>query len=77
MFGIDWVGLSVPFAYIVVLAGSLVTFSSIYRKRIAGTDYLIYFYTTRVLTVHSKISKSCAMVPSTSSAQRLLITASS
>jgi translocation protein SEC66 len=33
---IDWVGLSVPFAYIVVLAGSLMTFSSIYRQRKAG-----------------------------------------
>ncbi|OBT71673.1 hypothetical protein VF21_10583 [Pseudogymnoascus sp. 05NY08] len=33
IFDIDWVGLSVPFAYIIVLAGSLMTFSSIYRKR--------------------------------------------
>jgi len=33
MFDIDWIGLSVPFAYIIVLAGSLMTFSSIYRKR--------------------------------------------
>jgi hypothetical protein len=36
MLDIDWVGLSVPFAYIAVLAGSLMTFSSIYRKRKAG-----------------------------------------
>jgi len=33
MFDIDWVGLSVPFAYIAVLVGSLITFSSVYRKR--------------------------------------------
>ncbi|KAI9745232.1 MAG: translocation protein S66 [Claussenomyces sp. TS43310] len=36
MFDIDWVSLSVPFAYIFVLAGSLITFSSIYRKRKAA-----------------------------------------
>jgi translocation protein SEC66 len=36
MFDIDWVGLSVPFAYIAVLVGSLITFSSVYRKRKAG-----------------------------------------
>jgi len=32
----DWVGLSVPFAYIIVLTGSLMTFSSIYRQRKAA-----------------------------------------
>jgi len=36
MFDIDWVGLSVPFAYLFVLFGSLATFSSIYRKRKAA-----------------------------------------
>jgi len=36
MFDIDWVGLSVPFAYIAVLVGSLITFSSVYRKRKAA-----------------------------------------
>jgi len=36
MFDIDWLGLSVPFAYVIVLAGSLMTFSSIYRKRKAA-----------------------------------------
>jgi translocation protein SEC66 len=36
MFDIDWVGLSGPLAYIVVLVGSLATFSSVYRKRKAG-----------------------------------------
>ncbi|KEZ44411.1 Translocation protein sec66 [Scedosporium apiospermum] len=30
---IDWVGLVLPFAYLIVLSGSLMTFSSIYRKR--------------------------------------------
>jgi len=36
MFDVDWIGLSVPLAYIVVLTGSLMTFSSIYRKRKAN-----------------------------------------
>lgn len=34
---IDWKGLALPFAYIFVLGGALMTFSSIYRKRRAGT----------------------------------------
>lgn len=42
IFDIDWVGLSVPFAYIIVLAGSLMTFSSIYRKRKAGKDLCLF-----------------------------------
>jgi len=33
---LDWLGLVIPFAYIAVLVGSLVTFSSVYRKRKAG-----------------------------------------
>jgi translocation protein SEC66 len=36
MFNIDWIGLSGPLAYIIVLTGSLITFSSIYRQRKAG-----------------------------------------
>ncbi|POS84317.1 hypothetical protein EPUL_001793, partial [Erysiphe pulchra] len=36
MFSLDWKGLSVPFAYIAVLVGSLMTFSSLYRKRKAA-----------------------------------------
>lgn len=44
IFDIDWVGLSVPFAYIVVLAGSLMTFSSIYRKRKAGKTICLSVY---------------------------------
>ncbi|KAH7364577.1 Pre protein translocase subunit Sec66-domain-containing protein [Rhexocercosporidium sp. MPI-PUGE-AT-0058] len=38
MFDIDWVGLAVPFAYLAVLAGSLTTFSSVYRKRKAAAS---------------------------------------
>ena len=34
---VDWVGLAVPFAYLGILVGSLATFSSLYRKRKAGT----------------------------------------
>lgn len=33
MFGIDWMGLVLPFSYILVLGGTFVTFSSVYRKR--------------------------------------------
>jgi translocation protein SEC66 len=36
MFEIDWQGLLLPSAYVVVLVGSLMTFSTIYRKRKAG-----------------------------------------
>lgn len=34
---IDWYGMVLPFCYMVVLSGALMTFSSIYRKRRAGT----------------------------------------
>jgi len=33
---IDWKGLALPFAYLVVLSGALMTFSTIYRKRKAA-----------------------------------------
>lgn len=36
MFDIDWWGLVLPFSYVSVLGGSLMTFSTIYRKRKAG-----------------------------------------
>jgi len=38
MFDIDWWSLAVPFAYITVLLGSLITFSSLYRKRKAAAS---------------------------------------
>ncbi len=37
MFDIDWKGLILPFSYILVLGGTFVTFSTIYRKRKAST----------------------------------------
>ena len=37
MFGVDWLGLAVPLAYLGILLGSLATFSSLYRKRKART----------------------------------------
>lgn len=40
MFDIDWVGLALPFAYLMVLGGALMTFSTIYRKRKAGMSNL-------------------------------------
>ncbi|KAG9238539.1 Sec62/63 complex, subunit Sec66 [Amylocarpus encephaloides] len=36
MFSVNWWGLILPFAYLVVLVGSFITFSSMYRKRIAA-----------------------------------------
>ena len=33
---VDWVGLTVPLAYLSILVGSLATFSSLYRKRKVG-----------------------------------------
>ncbi|TQV95697.1 translocation protein (Sec66) [Cordyceps javanica] len=36
MFSIDWKGLALPFAYLMVLSGALMTFSTIYRKRKAA-----------------------------------------
>lgn len=33
---VDWIGLSIPFAYLSILVGSLATFSSLYRKRKAA-----------------------------------------
>lgn len=38
MFDVDWKGLALPFAYLLVLSGALMTFSTIYRKRRAGMD---------------------------------------
>jgi len=35
---VDWVGLTVPIAYLSLLIGSLATCSSLYRKRKAGTS---------------------------------------
>lgn len=37
MFTVDWMGLAMPFAYLLVLSGALMTFSRIYRKRKAST----------------------------------------
>jgi len=38
MFDIDWWSLVLPFAYITILLGSLITFSSLYRKRKAAAS---------------------------------------
>jgi hypothetical protein len=38
-FDVDWKGLAVPFAYIFVLGAMLYTFSTIYRKRMAGACF--------------------------------------
>jgi hypothetical protein len=36
MLDIDWRGLLLPLAYLVVLVGTFMTFSTVYRKRKAG-----------------------------------------
>lgn len=36
MFDIDWRGLLLPLAYLAVLGGALMTFSTVYRKRKAS-----------------------------------------
>jgi len=38
MFSIDWWSLTLPLAYVTVLLGSLITFSSLYRKRKAAAS---------------------------------------
>jgi len=38
MFDINWKGLALPFAYVLVLGGALMTFSTIYRKRKAAQN---------------------------------------
>ena len=40
MFSIDWRGLILPISYMLVLGGTFVTFSSVYRKRKAGKSSL-------------------------------------
>lgn len=42
MFDIDWRGLLLPLAYLVVLVGTFMTFSTIYRKRKAGMYFVLY-----------------------------------
>lgn len=37
---VDWISLAVPVAYLAILVGSLATFSSLYRKRKAGSSCL-------------------------------------
>lgn len=53
-FSIDWKGLALPFAYLIVLSGALMTFSTIYRKRRAGMRTLLL---PPVSFVISKISR--------------------
>ncbi|KJZ76615.1 hypothetical protein HIM_03951 [Hirsutella minnesotensis 3608] len=36
MFGVNWKGMALPMAYLLVLSGALMTFSTIYRKRKAA-----------------------------------------
>jgi hypothetical protein len=40
MFEIDWRGLLLPLAYLVVLGGTFMTFSTVYRKRKARMSAL-------------------------------------
>ncbi len=40
---VTWTSLTIPFAYIGVLVGSLITFSYLYRKRKAGAFWILAF----------------------------------
>lgn len=40
MFDINWQGLLLPLAYLVVLVGTFLTFSRVYRRRKARVYYL-------------------------------------
>ena len=73
MFDIDWVGLSVPFAYIAVLVGSLITFSSVYRKRKAGKESIVGI-SVFAANLYSQICDSRALVPTTSTTEYLPFT---
>lgn len=39
MFSIDWWSLVLPLSYVAVLGGALMSFSTIYRKRKAGSSH--------------------------------------
>jgi hypothetical protein len=71
MFDIDWVGLSVPFAYITVLVGSLITFSSVYRKRKAGQEFNVGDNCTSADNMYSQVRNTCAVVPTAYATQHL------
>lgn len=49
MLDIDWKGLILPFAYVLVLGGTFATFSAVYRKRKIGMlDLLTDCYEVRM-----------------------------
>lgn len=60
MFGVDWWGLVLPFAYIAVLLGSLVTFSSMSRKRRAGECFT---RSEKIFFANFPIAKSANLAP--------------
>lgn len=73
---IDWKGLALPFAYLAVLGGALMTFSTIYRKRKAGMFYRTYqTYCSQELTNNSAKRKPGALVRPAPAARRLPIPA--
>jgi len=59
MFSIDWWSLGLPLAYITVLLGSLITFSSLYRKRKAS-KYLVICTQSSVLISYLDASATLA-----------------
>lgn len=65
MVSVNWVGLVLPFAYLIVLVGSLVTFSSMWRKRIAGKCCFPIQIKGHKFISCSEICQSCALVPTT------------
>lgn len=63
MFEINWIGLAAPVAYIAVLLGSLITFSSLYRKRKAGWYRIFLTNSRRLIWKKKKIVKSATLAP--------------
>lgn len=60
---VDWVSLTIPFAYLGILIGSLATFSSLYRKRKAGASLPLRRKRFSLCLADSVLAKSSTLEP--------------
>ena len=60
---VDWIGLAVPFAYLGILVGSLATFSSLYRKRKAGSCKPVTKISLLLEAANTKLAKAASLEP--------------
>lgn len=60
---VDWVSLTIPFAYLGILIGSLATFSSLYRKRKAGASLPFRRKRISLCLADSVLAKSSTLEP--------------